>query len=154
MQTNNLSNQKQNRCLIVERHEWETGSSQRQLQFVLQPAASFFGSGNVDRRIRVRVFLPANARKPSFEKTIIISREYRNGTRRTNGFPEMGTMPSSFVFFQETEVNDVYDFWWQTDKAIVAARYQGWQQGKNTQYGRGRLSLIVKGPVPRVIDRV
>ncbi len=142
------------RCLIVERHEWETGMNQRQLQFVLTTAHSFFGRGNVDRRIHVRVFLPADAKHPTFEKTITISREYSNGTRRTNGFPEMGTIPSSFVFFQETGEQGVYDVWWQTDKAIVAARYHNWRQGRNTQYGRGRLSLVLTGPIPRVINHV
>ena len=142
------------RCLIVERHEWETGTNQRQLQFVLETARAFFGRGNVRRRIRVRVFLPADARQPTFEKDITISREYGNRTRRTNGFPEMGTIPSSFVFFQETAQALVYDFWWQTDKAIVAARFQNWRQGRNTQHGRGRLSLIVNGPIPRIIDAI
>lgn len=147
-------NPTQIRCLIVERHEWETGTNQRQLQFVLQTAAAFFGSGNVDRKITVRVFLPADAPKPAFEKRITISREYANGTRRTNNFSEMGNIPSSFVFFQETENAGVYDFWWQTDKAIVAARFHNWHQGKNTQYGRGRLSLIVSGKVSRMINQV
>lgn len=142
------------RCLIVERHDWETGSNQRQLQFVLSTARSFFGRGNIDRQIQVRVFMPADAAQPSFQKTITISHEYTNGTRRTNGFPEMGTIPSSFVFFHETGQPGVYDLWWQRDKAIVAARYQNWQQGLNTQHGRGRLSLIIDGPVPRVIDRL
>jgi len=142
------------RCLIVERHKWETGTNQRQLQFVLETAHAFFGRGNVDRRIRVRVFLPADAGRPTFEKVITISHEYTNGTRRTNGFPEMGAIPSSFVFFQETQEQAVYDVWWQTDKAIIAARYTNWRQGRNTQYGRGRLSLILNTPAPRVIDRL
>ena len=37
------------------------------------------------------------------EKRITISREYGSSTRRTNGFPEMGSVPTSFVFFQETD---------------------------------------------------
>lgn len=142
------------RCLIVERHDWETGTNQRQLQFVLKAATSFFGSGNIDRKIQVRVFLPPNASAPTFHRSITVSREYANGTRRTNGFPEMGTIPSSFVFFQETRTQGVYDLWWQTDKAIVAARYPNWQQGKNTQHGRGRLSIIVNGTVPRIVDHL
>lgn len=98
--------------------------------------------------------MPAVAKSPAIVKDISISQEYRNGTRRTNEFPEMGAIISSFIFFEETEESGVYDVWWETDKAIVAAKYQGWQQGKNTQYGRGRLSIIVDAPVPRVIDRV
>ena len=68
----------------------------------------------------------------------------------------MGTIPPSFVFFEETGQADTYDFWWQRDKAIVAVRYRDrdWHQGKNTQYGRGRLSAIVQAPVPRSIDRL
>lgn len=145
---------RQRRCLIVERHEWETGAGQRQLQFVLDPARDFFGRGDRARSIRVRVFLPPDASEPAFEQDITISQEYRNGTRRTNGFPQMGSVPSSFVFFEETDEPDVYDVWWQEDKAVIAAKYINWSQGVNTQYGRGRLSLVLSVPVPRVIDRV
>jgi len=140
--------------LIVERHEWETGGRQQQLQFVLATADKFFGPGDRDRRIRIRVFLPASASSPAFEKDITISRTYQNGTRRTNGFSEMGSVPTSFVFFQETDTPQVYDVWWQTDKAIVAAKYRKWHQGRNTQYGRGRLSTITPARIPRVIDRL
>jgi len=91
------------RCLIVERHAWETGGHQQQLQFLLDEARAFFGP--TERSIRVRVFMGAT-QKAVFEKTITISQEYSNGTRRTNGFPEMGSVPPSFVFFQETEEAD------------------------------------------------
>jgi hypothetical protein len=98
--------------------------------------------------------MPANSGQPAFITNIVISREYQNGTRRTNGFPQMGSIPSSFIFFEETNKPGVYDLWWQTDRAIVAARYSNWIQGRNTQYGRGRLSIIVPAPVPRIIDRL
>lgn len=140
------------RCLIVERHTWETGGREQQLQFLLEEARAFFGPA--ERRIHIRVFMGIRLRDPTFEKTITVSREYSNGTRRTNGFPEMGSVPSSFVFFQETGDADTYDVWWQEDKAVVAARYPNWSQGRNSQYGRGRLSVIVPAPVPRVIDRI
>lgn len=140
------------RCLIVERHSWETGGGEQQLQFLLQPARVFFGSGAADRIIQVRFFLPANAPMPMMTLDVTISREYSNGTRRTNRFPQMGAIPSAFVFFEETDQRGAYDFWWQEDKAIIAARYQGWLQGLNTRYGRGRLSIIVPAPVPRPID--
>ncbi len=140
------------RCLIVERHEWETGGAQQQLQFVLEPARAFWGPGNADRHIEVRVFMPPEARAPAFTRRITISREYgQSGTRRTNRFREMGSLPTCFVFFEEIEMADVYDFWWQADKAIVAAQYTGWVQGHRSQYGRGRLSVIVPAPVPRPI---
>jgi hypothetical protein len=140
------------RCLIVERHAWETGGREQQLQFLLNEARDFFG--RTERSIHVRVFLGGPSQDAAFEKAITISREYSNGTRRTNGFPEMGSVPSSFVFFQETQDADTYDVWWQEDKAIVAARYDNWSQGRNSQYGRGRLSVIVPAPVPRPIDRI
>lgn len=142
------------RCLIVERHVWETGSRQQQLQFVLETAANFFGPGDIDREIEVRVFLPPNAQNPTFAKKIVISREYHNRTRRMNHFPEMGSVPTSFVFFEQTDQPNVYNLWWQEDKAVVAAKYNGWSQGKKTQYGRGRLSIIVPAPVPWGIDRI
>jgi hypothetical protein len=87
---------------------------------------------------------------PSFEKDIVISKEYRqSGTRRTNRFPEMGSVPSSFVFFEETSNAGVYDVWWLADKVPIAARYSEWKRGKDSQYGRGRYSLIVDAPAPR-----
>jgi hypothetical protein len=139
------------RTLIVERHEWETGAAQQQLQFVLDTAQRFFGTGRRDKRVVVNFYPWPGV--PAVTKRIVISRVYRNRTRRTNGFPEMGNLPSSFVFFEETPTASTYDVWWQADKAVVAARYRGWSQGRNTQYGRGRLSIIVDGPVPRRIDR-
>lgn len=135
----------------MERHSWETGGRQQQLQFVLRVAEEFFGPGNRDRRVRVRVWMPPGNSAPLFEREITISRTYANGTRRTNGFPEMGAVPESFVFFEETEQPDVYDLWWQDDVAVVAARCGPWEQGRRTQYGRGRLSTIVDAPVPRPI---
>ena len=142
------------RCLIVERHAWETGGNQQQLQFVLEPTRVFFGPGEADRRITVRLFTPPTATQPAVVRQIVISREYANGTRRTNSFPEMGLIPSSFVFFEETDQDDQYDVWLQVDKAIVAAQFTGWAQGRGTQYGRGRLSVIVAAPVPRVIRQI
>jgi len=146
------NNGRTRRCLIVERHAWETGGRQQQLQFVLKTARDFFGPGNRDRTVTARVHLSPAAREPAFQRTITISREYQNGTRRTNGFPEMGAVPHSFIFFQETGEPNVYDIWWQSDMPIVAARYHEWVQGGNTQHGRGRLSTIVPAPAPRPLD--
>ena len=137
-------------CLIVERHEWETGGGEQQLQFVLQTALAFFGSGAKRRRITVR--FRWGGRQVS--RHCSVSREYGNGTRRLNGLREMGSIPPGFVFFQETNVADTYDLWWQADTAVVAARYRGWKQGKNSQYGRGRLSIVIDTVVPRNIDRI
>jgi hypothetical protein len=142
------------RCLIVERHEWETGGQQQQLQFVLETARDFFGAGSHDRSIRVRLLIPPDSSAPAISHDIVISREYQNGTRRTNRFPEMGGFPAGLVFFEETDEPETYDVWWQTDAQIVAARFSGWVQGRSTQYGRGRLSLVVDAPVPRPITRI
>lgn len=139
------------RCLIVERHAWETGGRQQQLQFVLEAARTFWGPGNKDRSITIRLFLPASAKSPIATKDVVISQEYSNGTRRTNGFPEMGALETGFVFFEEAGPDNEYDVWWQADKAIVSARYEKWFQGQRSQYGRGRLSVIVPAPVPRPI---
>ena len=99
--------------------------------------------------IEVRVFLHPGSNIPSFTKDIVISRVYKNGTRRTNGFPEMGAVPSSFVFFEETRTAGQYDVWWLEDKAAVVAHYDGWSRGRDTQHGRGRYSVIVNAPAMR-----
>ena len=143
------------RCLIIERHEWETGGKEQQLQIPLGVANLFFGTGCTDRSITVRVFLPPSATSPSFEKTVRISRAYQNGTRRVNGFAEIGGLGSCFIFFEETSYHGVYNvWWWERDKVIIAAKFNGWKQAKKSQYGRGRLAIIVPAPVPRQIDSV
>ena len=139
----------QQRCLIIERHNWETGGAQQQLQIPLGVAEEFFGVGTTSRRITVRLFLSSQATMPALTKEITISKTYQNGTRRVNGFDEIGGMPSCFIFFQEIADANVYDVWWRDDKAIVAARYAGWQQGQSSQYGRGRLAIIIPAPVDR-----
>lgn len=144
------------RCLIVERHQWETGGGEQQLQFPLQIARTFFGSGTADTPVTVRVFLDRSSTAPTFTKPITISREYANGTRRTNGFPEMGGFPTGFIFFEETETTRTYDVWCQPDTPIVVARFRAlpWVQGRNTQHGRGRLAVIAPAPVLKIIDRL
>jgi hypothetical protein len=138
------------RCLIVERHVWETGGASQQLQFLLEHAEQFFGPGVHSLPIVLRVFLAPFL--PAYTANATISRTYGNGTRRLNGFPQMGTFAAGFIFFQETADQNVYDLWYQADSAIVAASYRNWLQGHNTQYGRGRLSNIVRAPVPRPLD--
>jgi len=146
------------RCLIVERHKWETGAYRHQLQFPLKIADQFFGPGRTDLQIQVRVFPPsAPGKSPAFVRNMAISRRYRqSATRRTNRVAAMGKIPSAFVFFQETGRPGVYDLWWLTDKAVVVARFRQceWVQARNNQHGRGRLAVIVPAPVPRRIDRM
>lgn len=144
----------QRRCLIVERHDWETGGNQQQLQIPIDVAEEFFGTGAASRQILVRMFSNPNSSNPIIQKNVTISHTYNNGTRRVNGFAEIGLMPSCFLFFEETGTYGVYDVWHVVDKAIVAARFRNWQQGRNTQHDRGRLATIVAGPVTRIFNRI
>jgi hypothetical protein len=137
------------RCLILERHVWETGFGQEQLQIPLKPAEEFFGAGATSRPIRVRI---AGA---SHEYPCAVSKKHAaSGTRRINGLDLVGLLGSCFVFFQETTDLDLYDFWVQYDMPIVVARFPGWRQAKSSQYGRGRLVNIVSAPVERSIARM
>ena len=138
------------RCLIVERHLWETGFAQEQLQIPLRGAEQFFGSGNQRRNIRVRI---AGAGPQEYQCSV--SRRYTaSGTRRINGLDLVGLLGPSFIFFQETDDPDLYEFWCQYDMAVVVGRFPNWQQAQNSQHGRGRLFNIVSAPVPRSIDRI
>jgi hypothetical protein len=143
-----------NKCLIVERHGWETGGGEQQIQLPLNVAEQFFGSGATANPITVRVFLPSSASSPSFEKRVSVSKVYTNGTRRINGFAEIGDLGSCFIFFEETSVQGIYNVWWDMDKAIIAAKFKKWEQAGNSQYGRGRLAIIVDAPVPRQIEQI
>lgn len=138
------------RCLIVERHRWETGGREQQIQLPLNVANAFFGSGAAAIPITVKFV------EQGVKRTVVcsVSRIYMNRTRRINGLRAIGRRPACFIFFQETKVPRQYDMWWQTDTAIVAARYSGWRQGRNSQHGRGRLVSIQDAPVPRVIDTI
>ena len=138
------------RCLIVERHEWETGFAQEQLQIPLHAAEDFFGPGTDSRRIRVRI---RGAKRHEYHCSV--SKKYeKSRTRRLNGLDLVGLIGSCFVFLQETDESDIYDLWVQYDVAIVAARFSPWQQGKNSQYGRGRLVTIVPAPVEKPIKNL
>lgn len=148
------SENNERRCLIVERHDWETGGREQQIQFPLEVARQFFGPGIASRRITIRMFLPFGANTPTYEKQVSVSAEYQNGTRRLNGFNEIGSLPSCFIFLEETETPNVYDVWWVYDKAIVAARYNDWQQAQSSQHGRGRLAIIVPAPVSRNFSQI
>lgn len=138
------------RCLIVERHAWETGFAREQLQVPLQAAEDFFGPGDEPRAIRVRI-----ADAGPHEYACRVSRVHQTSrTRRINGLHLVGLLGPCFVFFQETEERDLYDFWCQYDMAIVAARYTQWNQARSSQHGRGRLVKIVQAPVRRPIERI
>jgi len=143
------------RCLIVERHPWETGAYAHQLQFPLQAARSFFGADALDVQITIRMFDRATTATPILTKPMTISRRYgASATRRTNRVPEIGEIPAAMVFFEETTSAGVYDLWWDIDKAIVVAHLHPWNQARSNQHGRGRLWRVVNAPVLRRIRRV
>jgi hypothetical protein len=145
----------QRRCLIVERHDWETGAFSHQLQFPLDAAREFFGPDGNDIDVHIRLFNPPDEDAPTLEADLTVSRRYQaSGTRRTNRVPELGEIPASFIFFEETDTPGTYDVWWNTDKAVVAARLHPWRQARSSQYRRGRLFMILDAPVPRVITRI
>lgn len=148
---------KQRRCLIVERHSWETGGGQQQIQLPLKTANDFFGgAGKTGQPIHVRVFMPPTANSPTFERNASVSKVYEDSkTRRINGFPEIGALERCFIFFEETDEPRTYDVWWQmAHLQVIAAKYASWDQGRKSQYGRGRLIAIVDAPVPRRIQRI
>jgi len=142
------------RCLILESHDYETGFQSEQVQIPIRIARRFFGTGTHARSITFNVFLNPRSQTPSFVKLISISREYKNGTRRINGFNELESLHSRFIFIEETIVSGTYDVWFSIDKAIVALNFGPWFQGQNSQYGRGRLAIIVDAPVNRSIVRI
>ena len=128
--------------LIVERLAWETGGSCSQVQLPLHLASKFFGKHGRD--IWVNVFMPKQALKPAYVKTIAISKVYKNGTRRINNFSELGAIGPALLFFQQTASIHTFDFWWQShDMHVVAANYDKWYQATASQHGRGRIGLIV-----------
>lgn len=137
------------RCLVIERHEWETGAREQQLQIPLEVARRFFGHRAGATNITVRLMdtggLPIGSAHCS------VSRVYKNRTRRINGLPLIGQLPACFIFIQETDTPGTYDFWWQVDMPIVAAAFHPWAQARPSQHRRGRLALIVPAPVRRPV---
>jgi hypothetical protein len=129
-------------CLIVERLPWETGGTCSQVQIPLKLSNQFFGKNG--RPITVRVFMPRRAKAPCYSKEILISKIYKNGTRRINHFPELGSIGPSLLFFEKTPTPNVFDFWWESgDTHVIAAQYNDWYLAPGSQHGRGRIAIIV-----------
>lgn len=145
---------KSKKCLILESHSYETGFSGEQIQIPMSIAKSFFGRENKTTPITVNVFLVPARKTATYSKKVSISKVYKNKTRRINGFYELSDFHSSFVFIEQTVKKDTYDVWFSNDKAIIAAKFTGWKQGKNSQHNRGRLAIIVNAPVDRTNNRI
>jgi hypothetical protein len=139
-------------CLIIERHEWETGAARHQLSLPVG-AQQFFQAGSASRAISVRL---AHAKGTIYSCSI--SRKYTktgpvraSESVRINQLPVIGLLGHCFMFFQETSKPNLYDLWCNYDLAIVAASFGGWEQGVFAKRGRrghrGRLYTIVSTPV-------
>src|SRR4029079_10365733 len=101
------------RCLIVERHTWETGGGMQQLQFVLDLARLLsLGPGHKTDGLpcapscqRTHPPRPSSSRSRSPEST-------QTARAGLTAFHRMGAIPASFIFFEETDEPAVYDLWW------------------------------------------
>jgi len=122
-------------CLIVERHlyRWEEAGFAHE-ELPVPAAERFFGPGTTVKNIRARIV------ETGIEMNCSVSRTYPDGTRTVSGLEVIGTLEPCFIFFQETEEEDLYDVWWQ--------------QGNSSKRRRGRLVNIVSAPVPRPIDHI
>lgn len=143
------------RCLIIEKHATETGGHRHQLQIPLADARGFFGPDDQDLDITLRVFSPPDSDTPLYELQVTVSHLYQQGaTRRINRFRGIGQIPTCFMFFQQTADPLVFDFWWDPDKAIIAAKFDDWHQAQSSQHGRGRLVKVVQSPVEKWFQRI
>src|SRR5687768_12251500 len=98
------------RCLIVERHLWETGGAQQQLQIPLDVARRFFGAQR--RTVTMTLYSRPAAGRPLLQRTATTGPIYAaSRTFRINGLPEMSLIPPGFVFFEETGPAS-FDVWW------------------------------------------
>lgn len=148
------------KCLIIEKHDKETGFSEEQLQILKGDCNNFFGTFPHFKNVVFEVYTNRNAKKPNYKKDVKIS-VYKNITYRINGFPEIGFLPHSFIFIQSTDGKEddkeIYEIWFEKrDLLIILARYRrnNWKIGRSNQYGRARLSVVIDGTVPKTINRL
>lgn len=136
------------RTLIVERHAWETGGSGNQVQIPTQAFNEFFaGPGPID----VDVYAAPSLSTPTRSGQAQVASYPESGTHRINMIPELATLPTTFVVIQEETPGSKYSIWWEFDLALVAAKFDGWVKAQDSQYGRGRVWVVVDEPVPRPI---
>ena len=144
------------RSLIVERHQWETGAGQQQLQLPSNAFRTFFRRAGP---IEVEVFAAPRLRTPSRTGPAQVGsytaarRGRASHTHRINRVYELANIGGVFVCFNETarvvSGRRVYELWWERDVALVAALFAGWNKAPDSQYGRGRLWLIRQTPLER-----
>jgi len=138
------------KCLVIERHRWETGFQEEQLQIPKQAFRDFFGRpGTID----IDIFASATSRNPTRSIRAKLSYYKSSDTYRINRVEELGGLNQVFIFMEEildTSGNvQKYQLWWNFDVALIVAKFPGWNKAKDSQYGRGRLWCILNSPVPR-----
>lgn len=134
-------------CLILERHPWETGFQEEQVQIPAEAFREFFGEAG---EVNIRVFGVRAADRPTRTLTALLSQYGRSHTYRINRIDELGDLPQCFLFVQRRAgAEPRYDLWWDTDVAGIVNRFHPWRQARGSQYRRGRLWQIVPQGVRR-----
>lgn len=145
------------KSLIVERHLWETGAGQQQLQIPVGAFRRFF---RTSKDVYVEIYAAPRLKTPSRTGPAAVKSYASSGsggrasyTCRVNRVYELANIGGVFVCFNETaRTNDdapIYEVWWERDVALVAASFEGWEKAADSQYGRGRLWLVTDGPLER-----
>lgn len=141
------------RCLIVERHEWETGGGEQQIQIPLDAFHAFFPDAEeYDARLQAEASIFSDRRRlsPSRIDYVLISKYEKSRTARINGVPEIGELSSCYIFVQITSEDPLeIEVWWESDVARVESCFGPYEEAKPSQYGRGRRWMIV----PKGVDR-
>lgn len=145
------------KSLLVERHLWETGAGQQQLQIPVEAFRQFF---KTSVSVEMEVYAAPRLKTPSRVGRAEV-KEYRSSkgggrashTCRVNRVYELANIGGVFVCFNETSRvangRTVYEVWWERDTAFVAARFDNWNKASDSQHGRGRLWLVRDTPLAR-----
>jgi hypothetical protein len=149
------------RCLIVERHPYETGKDQKQPQIPSKPFAAFFGPGG---NITVELFEDGVFKRRVIGLASAYNRRGKTGKRasetyRLQSIEEFKNLPPGFFFIEEVLAGGIvthYEIWFRQDKAavlndIVTTHGPFEVAPKGAMPSRGRMHKIVSAPVSKVI---
>lgn len=149
------------RCLIVERHPYETGKDQKQPQIPAKPFAAFFGTGG---NITVQLFEDGVFKRSGTGLASAYNKKGKTGKRasetyRLQSIEEFKNLPPGFFFIQEVMAGGAvthYEIWFRQDKAavlneIVPTHGPFDVAPKGAMPTRGRMHKIVSAPVDKVI---
>lgn len=149
------------RCLIVERHPYETGKDQKQPQIPQAPFGAFFGSGGT---IGIELFDDGKSVRSGTALASAYNKKGKSGKRssetyRLQSIPEFKNLPPGFIFVQEVLDGGTlshYEVWFRKDKAAVLnelvpihGAFDVAPRGKMPV--RGRLHKIVSAPINKTI---